>query len=67
MNPLAHILIGGKPTGFSGIMPGIIEEALKHLRRRKPRLPHRRVRRRRRHARSMTPQSPENSPTRTHP
>lgn len=28
INPLAHILIGGKPTGFSGIMPGIFEEAL---------------------------------------
>lgn len=28
INPFVHILIGGKPTEFSGIMPGIFEEAL---------------------------------------
>jgi hypothetical protein len=36
INPLAHILIGGKTTGFSGIMPGIFEEALYAFDARKP-------------------------------
>ena len=33
---LAHILIGGKLTGFSGIMPGIFEEALYAFDAKKP-------------------------------